>query len=66
MTSAPKKPLMRSLGEFFGHITRALRTNPNKKIVSKTTEERHESGVTFRRTTIDEIELQRPKKCDQP
>ncbi len=66
MHPAPKKPLMRSLGEFFGHITRALRANPSKKTIGKTVEERRESGVILRRTTIDEIELSRPKNSDQP
>ncbi len=49
---------MRSLGEFFGHIVKAVRTDPSKKIIKTTTNEtEREDGVILRRTTIEEIEL---------
>jgi hypothetical protein len=55
----PRKPLMRCLGEFAGHIIKGIRTPAGgaKQEVSRTTEERIEHGVTLRRTTIDEVEL---------
>lgn len=48
---------MRSLGEFFGHIVKGVKTNPNKKVVKKTVEEEKKGNVTLRRTTIEEIEI---------
>jgi hypothetical protein len=60
MTTAPKKTLMRSLGEFFGHIVHAVRSNPSKQVIRKDTEEtRSDDGVILRRTTIEEIEIDR-------
>ena len=55
----PRKPLMRCLGEFAGHIIKGIKTPSERprQEVSKTCEERTEDGVTLRRTTIDEIEL---------
>ena len=65
----PKKPLMRSLGEFFGHIVNAVRSHPGgaeteagKKTIRKSVEEKEERGVILRRTTIEEIEV--PKSAD--
>ena len=60
MSSEPRKPLMRCLGEFFGNIAEGIRTNPEqgpRQEVSRTVEERVEGDVTLRRTTIDEIEI---------
>jgi hypothetical protein len=63
------KPLMRSLGEFFGHIVKGLRTNPDPHgrlreteptEVSRTVEEETRSGMVLRRTTIEEIEITKP------
>jgi hypothetical protein len=48
---------MRSLGEFFGHIVHAVRTDPRKKTLKKTVEEEKRGDVTLRRTTIEEIEI---------
>jgi hypothetical protein len=50
---------MRSLGEFFGHIAKAVKTDPAKKTktVSKTVEEEQRGDLTLRRTTIEEIEI---------
>jgi hypothetical protein len=48
---------LRSLGEFFGHIAKAVRTDPAKRIARKTVDERQEGGMILRRTTIEEIEL---------
>ncbi len=58
--AAKRKPLMRCLGEFAGHIIKGVRTpakDGTRQEVSRTVEERTEDGVTLRRTTIDEIEL---------
>jgi hypothetical protein len=57
MTDSNHKTLMRSLGEFFGHIIRAVRTDPRKKVVSRKIEEERRGSLTLRRTTIDEVEI---------
>jgi predicted amidophosphoribosyltransferase len=60
-----KKPLMRSLGEFVGHIVKGLRTDPAKKVLRKEVrEQKCDDGVILRRTTIEEVEL-RAKDRDQ-
>ncbi len=50
---------MRSIGEFFGHIVKAVRTDPSKKrtVISKSTDQEDHGNITLRRTTIDEIEI---------
>jgi hypothetical protein len=54
---------MRSLGEFFGHIARAIKTDPNKKVLKKTVEEeQRDDGIVLRRTTVEEIEMRRGKQ----
>ena len=50
---------MRSLGEFFGHIVKAVRTDPAKKIIRKEIEEEQQGDITLRRTTIEEVEVRR-------
>lgn len=61
----PKKSIMRSLGEFIGHIAKGVRTDVKKdrKVVRREVEEETrdtESGrVTIRRTTIEEVEIDR-------
>ena len=59
MPDRKKKPLMRSLGEFVGHIVNAVKTDPSKRqtVISKNVEEEDRGNVTLRRTTIDEIEI---------
>ena len=53
-----KKPLMRNIGEFFGHIVKAVKTDPSKKKqVSHEVEEKETDEVILRRTTIEEIEF---------
>ena len=58
-----KKPLMRSLGEFFGHIAKGITTDPaegekpkQKQIVRQQIEEEDRGDMILRRTTIEEIE----------
>lgn len=64
---------MRSLGQFVGHLTSAVKSDPakadatkpegEKREVRREVEEREETGpdgrkVTLRRTTVEEIEIQ--------
>ncbi len=67
--AAERKPLMRCLGEFAGHIIKGIKTpaEPETHEVRRTVEETTEGGVTLRRTTIDEVELpagEPPRKAD--
>ena len=60
MADDPKKPLMRNLGEFFGHIVKGLRTDPadeRSRVVRKEVEEERRDNLVLRRTTIEEIEV---------
>ena len=59
MATTPDKPMMRCLGEFVGHIVRAVKTTPqkNKREINRSVEEQTDGQVTLRRTTIDEIEI---------
>ena len=64
---APKS-IARSLGEFFGHIVRGVRTDvtpPTRTIVRERIEEEErdtpEGKVVLRRTVIEEIEMERKK-----
>ncbi|MHC4590444.1 MAG: hypothetical protein ACYTAQ_14225 [Planctomycetota bacterium] len=59
MPDQKKKPLMRSLGEFIGHIVKAAKTDPSKQqtVISKDVEEEDRGNITLRRTTIEEIEI---------
>lgn len=57
------KSIMRSLGEFFGHIVRGAKTDPSgsdprqTQEVGRQVEVEHREGVVLRRTTIEEIEF---------
>lgn len=51
-----KKSLMRSLGEFVGHLARAVRSDPERHQMRRTTKTVERDGVILRRTTIEEIE----------
>lgn len=57
MTKPPNKPLMRSLGEFFGHIVKAVRTDPKRRVIRREVEEEQRGDITLRRTTIEEVEI---------
>jgi hypothetical protein len=67
----PRKSLMRSLGEFFGHVRAGVRTpvQPGEEstsiIVRKEQEERREGNVILRRTVVEEVEIQ-PQDTDHP
>ena len=57
------KSLARSLGEFVGHIVKAVRNEPRDKrvVINKTTRQERRGNVTLRRTTIEEIEVAKPR-----
>ena len=61
MAQDDEKTIMRSLGEFFGHIVRGVRADqssrPRVREVSREIEEEERDGVVLRRTTIEEIEV---------
>ena len=57
MTAHRDKPLMRCLGEFVGHIVRAITSDSQTCEVDRKTQEVVKGNLTLRRTTIDEIEL---------
>ena len=60
MAKPAKKPLMRSLGEFVGHIVKGVRADPARKTVRKEVQEtRGDDGVILRRTTIEEVEFRK-------
>ena len=50
---------MRNLGAFFGHIVKAVKTDPREKktVVRKSVEEETHGDITLRRTTIEEVEF---------
>ena len=61
MGSHSRKSLMRSLGEFVGHVWKGVKTDPSheqqRQTLRKSVEEEQRDGVTLRRTTIEEIEF---------
>jgi hypothetical protein len=50
---------MRSLGEFVGHIVKAVKSEPRRKrvVLGETTQQERRGNVTLKRTTIEEIEI---------
>jgi len=59
---------MRNLGAFFGGIWHGVRTDPSKpkrtevkREVEEETKQTEGGEVTLRRTTIEEIEVHRPR-----
>ena len=68
----PKKPtIMHSLGAFFGHVWKGVKTDPAQKPVATRTKVEEEvrdtpaGRVVLRRTTIEEVEL-RPDQVPPP
>lgn len=66
MADSDRKSLMRSLGEFVGHVVKGIRTDPAKPgangdgdstVIRETTEEAQQGNVILRRTTIEEVEV---------
>ncbi len=67
MADAEKKSIMRNVGEFVGHIFKAVKTDPSRKtVVTKTVEEEDQGDVVLRRTTIEEIEIKGEKRSGSP
>ena len=64
MTKGKDKSIMQCFGEFVGHIIHAVKPEKNIHEVNRQVEERVEENLTFRRTTIDEIEV-RTEEDDQ-
>ena len=67
MPDKPPKSLMRSLGEFFGHIARGVRSDVKgakpqqvRRTVEEETRDTPEGKITLRRTTIEEVEIKKP------
>jgi len=67
MGEQDKKSIMRSLGEFCGHVWKGVTADPakpgaQKRIVRHDAEEQDASDednrVTLRRTTIEEVEIE--------
>ena len=69
MTAKKDKSLMRSLGEFVGHIVKGVKTDPakpeGKKEVRREVEEEDRGDVILRRTTIEEIEFKSPEDAER-
>ncbi|TVQ33475.1 MAG: hypothetical protein EA376_02235 [Phycisphaeraceae bacterium] len=69
MAGRDDKSLLRSLGEFVGHVWKGVKTDPAKQgerrtlrhDVEEETRDGPEGRVTLRRTTIEEIEVDRSK-----
>jgi hypothetical protein len=69
VTPPTRKSLMRSLGEFVGHLWFAARTDPSRypdrrkhELRREVQEEQGETPagkVTLRRTTVEEVEVER-------
>ena len=64
MSTNSDKPLLRSLGEFFGHVWKGVTTDPTKTVTKREVQEQiretPQGQVTIRRTTIEEIEVRPP------
>jgi hypothetical protein len=71
MASPPRRSLMHNLGAFVGHVIRGIRTDPAaggsgrerrvvRQDVQEETRDTPEGRVTLRRTTIEEVEVERP------
>ncbi len=58
---------MRSLGEFVGHIVKAVKKEPKGKrvLLDKTVQQQRRGNITLRRTTIEEIEVDKPQARNQ-
>lgn len=68
MTTDGDKSLMRSLGEFVGHVVKGIRTDPaadlrrtDRTEVRRTVETEDRGDVVLRRTTIEEVEVRTPR-----
>ena len=65
MANEHNKPLMRCLGEFFGHIIQAIKPEKRMQELNRDTNELVDGNVTLRRTTIDEIEIREEENSNE-
>ena len=69
MASDADKSIMRSLGEFVGHVVKGIKSDPtadgSRTEVRRTVETEERGDVVLRRTTIEEVEM-RPPSSDPP
>ena len=68
MASDADKSIMRSLGEFVGHVVKGIKSDPaadgSRTEGRRTVETEERDDVVLRRTTIEEVEM-RPPRNDQ-
>lgn len=61
MAGAGDPSIARNLGAFFGHIVKAIKTDPTAppsvEVSRSVQEDRQPDGVILRRTTVDEVVL---------
>ncbi len=59
MSDRKNKPLMRSLGEFVGHIVKAVKKDPGARraVLHEAMQQEKRGNITLRRTTVEEIEI---------
>lgn len=64
MPTKRNKSMMRNLGEFVGHLVKAVKSDPKRKrqVVRKETEQEDRGSMVLRRTTIEEIEFRDLRK----
>ncbi|MCL4741608.1 MAG: hypothetical protein KJZ54_05320 [Phycisphaerales bacterium] len=68
MPRAPRKTIMRSLGEFFGEVWKGVRTEPGaaergttvRRDVQQETRDTPAGRVTLRRTVVEEMRIEPP------
>ena len=68
MPDSDSKSIMRSLGEFVGHVVKGIKTDPaapQVKEVGRSVETEDRGDVVLRRTTIDEVELRNPPESEK-
>jgi hypothetical protein len=74
MATPPDKPLLRSLGEFFGHVMHGIKTDPSqpssrtitKQTVEHETRDTPQGKVVLKRTIIEEVHLPPPPTIPNP
>ena len=69
MPEKPNNSLARNLGAFFGHIVKAVKTDPartQRREVRRQTTHEDRGDVILRRTTIEEIEIKQPPAAQPP
>jgi hypothetical protein len=73
MTKPPAKPVMRSLGEFFGEVWKGLRADPRalqqgrvaRRTIEQETRDTPMGKVILRRTIVEEV-IVPERRADEP